>query len=208
MRPMFPTLQISFPEKLKELDQWLFVKLNSGLANPFFDSLMPFVRNGSHWAPLYIFLAVFVLLNFRIKGLWWTVFFIATVALTDMVGTYLFKHPFQRLRPCGDPDFYTHVRLLLKHCGGYSFISNHAANHFGMATFFFITSRRIIGKWAWIAFAWAALIAFAQVYVGLHYPMDVLAGALIGLLAGSLTGKLFNKRYGFTIFEEPTNDIL
>lgn len=199
-------LQIPFLEILKDWDQWLFRQINSGLTNPVFDQLMPFLRNGTHWAPLYLFLGVFVLINFRNKGGWWILFFIATVALTDMTGTYLFKHNFERLRPCRDPDFFFHVRLLVNQCsGGYSFTSNHAANHMGMATFFFITFYPIFKKWAWLAFLWAVLIAYAQVYVGVHYPSDVLIGGFIGLLAGTLTGKLFNNRYGFTIFDnQPT----
>jgi undecaprenyl-diphosphatase len=199
---MFYLLQSAFLKKLEQWDQWLFIKLNSELTNPVFDSLMPFMRNGTHWAPLYLFLGVFVLINFKKNSGWWLVFFIATVALTDMGGTRLFKHVFDRPRPCRDVDFFFHVRLLIDHCsGGSSFISNHAANHFGMATFFFITFRPVLPKWAWIGFLWAGLIAYAQVYVGVHYPLDILAGSLFGLLAGLLTGKLFNKRYGFTIFD-------
>ncbi|MEI9809394.1 MAG: phosphatase PAP2 family protein [Bacteroidota bacterium] len=202
LQSMFSLLQISFLERLKEWDQSLFIKLNSVLINPVFDALLPFMRNGTYWAPLYLFLGVFAVANFKSRGGWWILFFIATVALTDMTGTYLFKHNFERFRPCSDPDFYFRVRLLVSHCsGGYSFTSNHAANHFGMAAFLFITFYPVIKKWAWLAFGWAALIAYAQVYVGVHYPSDVLAGTIIGLLAGSLTGKLFNKRYGFTIFD-------
>lgn len=199
---MLPLLQLSIFQTIEEWDQWLFIKLNSVLINPFFDKLMPFLRSGSNWAPLYLFLGVFVLLNFKSKGAWWILFFIITVAMTDMTGTYLLKNNFERLRPCSDPDFYLHVRLLIKQCaGGYSFTSNHAANHFGMATFLFISFRSILKKWAWISFIWAGLIAYAQVYIGVHYPLDVLAGALLGLGAGSLTGKLFIKRYGFAIFD-------
>ena len=128
-------------------------------------------------------------------------FFVTTVALTDMTGTYVFKHSFERIRPCGDPDFYYHVRLLVNHCsGGYSFISNHAANHFGLATFFFLTAKPLLQRGAWIAFAWAGLVAYSQVYVGIHYPSDVVGGALLGVAFGTLTGTLFNKRHGFAIF--------
>lgn len=199
---MFYLLESSFLHRLEQWDQWLFIKLNSELTNPVFDSLMPFIRNGSFWAPLYLFLGLFAVINFKSKGGWWILFFLVTVALTDMTGTYLIKHNLYRFRPCADPDFFSQVRLLIKQCsGGSSFVSNHAANHFGMAMFFFITFRTVLKKWAWIGFAWAGLIAYAQVYVGVHYPFDVLAGALLGLLVGLVTGKLFNKRYGFTNFD-------
>lgn len=198
---------LSFWQQLVKWDQYLFEKINGDWSNPFFDAIMPFLRNSLHWAPLYLFLLVFVLVNFRVRGIWWAVFFLATVALCDMTGTYVFKHSFERLRPCNDPDFSEHVRLVLNRCaGGYSFISNHAANHFGMGIFFYITMRHVLKNWAWIGLAWAALISFAQVYVGVHYPLDVLCGALLGLAFGISTATLFNKRYGFAIFEHQQAD--
>ena len=199
---MFYLLQSGFLEKLKQWDQWLFIQLNSGWANPVFDQLMPFMRTGIYWAPLYLFFGVFAVLNFKSKGAWWILFFVTTVAITDLGGTHLFKNNFGRDRPCANLDFYTHVRLLVNCVGrGNSFISNHAANHFGMATFFFITFRPVFKKWAAIAFLWAAMIAYAQVYVGIHYPGDVLTGALFGSIIGLGTGKLFNKRHQFAIFD-------
>lgn len=187
---------------LKEWDRDLFIKLNSDWTNSFFDLVLPWARNPSLWIPLYLFLFFFVLLNFKIKSGWWVLLFIATVALTDMTGTYLIKHNFERLRPCRNPEMADHIRLLVTQCGGgYSFISNHAANHFGMAMFFYISFRKIIPRLAWISFAWAGLIAYAQVYVGLHYPFDVLGGALLGVLVGSFTGYIFNKQFGFAIFD-------
>jgi membrane-associated phospholipid phosphatase len=194
--------------KLEQFDQWLFIKVNSGMANPFFDAVMPFMRQSINWAPLYLFLGVFAVLNFKSKGLWWALFFIATVAITDMIGTRVLKHSIQRLRPCGDPDFYYRVRLVVEYCSnGFSFTSNHAANHFGLATFFYITMHHVLGKWATIGFIWASMIAFAQVYVGVHYPLDVLAGSLLGILVGTLTGRLFNNRYRFVIFENQSTPI-
>lgn len=192
----------NFWEKLIQWDQSVFMKINGDWNNPLFDAIMPVLRNSLTWAPLYLFVLLLVLFNFKAKGVWWAVFFISTVALTDMIGTNVFKHAFERWRPCNDPDFSTHVRLLLKQCaGGYSFTSNHAANHFGMATFFFITFRHLLKKWALIAFVWAAAICYAQVYVGVHYPSDVLVGALLGIAFGITTGTLFNKRFGLTIFD-------
>lgn len=198
-------LQNNLLQKLEQWDQWLFIQINNHQSNSFFDSIMPFVRNAYTWAPLYIFLLVFVPANFK-RGLWWCLIFLCTVSLCDMTSTNLFKEVFHRLRPCADPDFFQNVRLVVDRCGGnYSFTSNHAANHFGMATFIFITLRSYFKKWVWIGFLWAALVSYAQVYVGVHYPFDVLGGAVIGLSYGLLLGSFFNKRFGFANFDQETN---
>ena len=192
---------ISLLDKLIQADQWLFIKLNSQWTNPVFDSLLPQWRAAEFWAPLYLFLLLFTIANFRTKGLWWVLFFLCTFVACDLTGTYAFKKVVERLRPCNDPDFYMHVRLLLDHCGsGFSFVSNHATNHFGLGVFSLITLRPVIGKWAWLGPLWALSVAYAQVYVGVHYPLDVICGALLGTLFGFSFGHLFNKRYGFTIF--------
>ncbi|MBL0232272.1 MAG: phosphatase PAP2 family protein [Chitinophagaceae bacterium] len=192
---------LSILSQLQEWDQWLFRQINSGCSNPVFDAIMPFMRNSVNWAPLYLFLLVFVILNFKTRGIWWAVFFLATVALTDMTGTYAFKHVFHRIRPCNDPAFSEHVRLVINKCaGGFSFISNHAANHFAMSVFFISSFRHTLGKWTWLVLSWAPLIAFAQVYIGVHYPLDVIAGALVGSIYGLAAGLYFNKRFGFTTF--------
>lgn len=192
----------SFWQTLIKWDQALFEKINGDWANPFFDAVMPFLRNSKVWPPLYLFLLVLVLYNFGVKGIWWSLLFIVTVSLTDMTGNYVFKHNIERLRPCNDPEFAAQVRLVVDRCGGgYSFISNHAANHFGMAAFFFISFRHIIGKWVWLGILWAASIAYAQVYVGLHYPLDVMAGAALGMMFGFSIGHIFNKQFGFAIFD-------
>lgn len=183
-------------------DRAVFRVINGELTHPILDSILPWMRISNHWLPLYLFLLVFATINFKARGLWWFIFFVSTIALTDMIGTYVFKHNIQRLRPCNDPEFFMHVRLVLDRCAaGYSFISNHAANHFGMATFFYLTFRNILPRVAWIGFAWAAIVAYAQVYIGIHYPLDILAGILLGILVGHLTSRLFNKRFGFAIFD-------
>lgn len=188
---------ISILHWVDEWDKWLFLKLNSQWTNPFFDAVLPFFRNSVFWAPLYIFIAAFIALNFGRKGFWWSLLFICTIAVTDMVGARILKEIFQRPRPCQDVELMNHVRLLLKQCSGsYSFVSNHAANHFGMASFAFLTFRGIFKKWMYLAFVWAFFIAYAQVYVGVHYPLDVLGGAVLGMMAGSLTAWIFDKKWG------------
>jgi membrane-associated phospholipid phosphatase len=193
---------MNFWETLIEWDRKAFLTVNGDWTNSVFDSVMPFLRNSSHWVPLYTFLLFFMALNFRNRGLWWCLFFLVTVSLTDMIGNEVFKKGIERLRPCNDPSLMDQVRLVIKNCGaGYSFISNHAANHFGMATFFFVSFRHISRTAAWIGVIWAFSIAYAQVYVGIHFPLDVISGALLGISIGSVTGHFFNKRFGITIFD-------
>ena len=198
---MFLNSLLNIWNQLESWDRSVFIKLNSEWTNPAFDFTMPFLRNSDYWAPLYLFLLVFVTINFKSKGLWWFLLFLCTFAMTDMISSRIIKVLVDRPRPCNDPLMFDYVRLLLKDCGtGKSFTSTHAANHFGLATFFYTSFRKILPKWAWVGFAWAFSIIYAQVYVGVHYPLDVIAGGILGIFVGTFTGNLFNKRFGFTIF--------
>ena len=195
-------LNTSLLQKLEQWDEWLFIQVNNNQTNSFSDSILPYLRIAYYWTPLYLFLLVFITLNFKGRGWWWFVIFLCTVSLCDMTSSKLVKETFDRLRPCGDPGFFQHVRLLVENCSRtYSFTSSHAANHFGMATFIFLTLRPVIGKWVWLAYLWAAVIGYAQVYVGVHYPFDIVGGAAIGFLFGSVLGVFFNKRFGFANFD-------
>ncbi|WP_341840996.1 phosphatase PAP2 family protein [Chitinophaga caseinilytica] len=185
-------------------DLILFFNINSKWATPFLDSWLPWMREPYLWAPLYLFLMVFVTWNWGWKGFWWIVFFILTFALCDQASSFL-KGAVGRLRPGNDPNIAPYVRIMV----GYypqsgSFTSSHAANHFGLAMFSFITLRRYIRGWAWLFFVWAAVICYAQVYVGVHYPTDILGGALLGCLAGSLSGGFFTRRIGLEPLPEKT----
>jgi membrane-associated phospholipid phosphatase len=199
-------LLISLWQRLEDWDKWLFIKLNSQWTNPVFDTILPYFRDPIFWIPVYLFILVFIALNYGQKGIWWSLTFICTIALTDMIGSQVFKEIFQRTRPCGDIDFMDHVRLLLKQCGaGYSFVSNHAANHFGMASFAVFTFKGVFKKWIYLAYLWAFLIAYSQVYVGVHYPLDVICGGLLGVAMGSFTAWLFHKKWGSI---NPDNQLL
>jgi undecaprenyl-diphosphatase len=197
---------ISILDSLNRFDHWLFEKINGQWTNSFFDFVFSFLRLSNFWMPLYLFVFLFVAINFKRNWWWWIIFFLCTTALTDMVGTQAFKHVFARLRPCNDPVIGPSVRLLLKGCaGGYSFISNHAANHFGLAAFSYFTLRHYLPKWAWIGWPWAFSIGYAQIYVGIHYPFDVICGAILGIVFGLFMAMFFNKKFGFANFDiQPT----
>ncbi|QEC65871.1 phosphatase PAP2 family protein [Panacibacter ginsenosidivorans] len=186
-----------FFENIKLWDQWLFIKINTVWTNDFLNSVYPWWRDSNTWIPLYLFLALFAFINFGWRVWPWVIFFIITVALTDQLSSNLIKNFIQRPRPCNDEDFMGNVNALLGHCsGGYSFPSSHATNHFGMACFIYFTMKQYFKKWGYLFFVWAATIAYGQVYIGIHYPLDILGGAVIGSLVGMMTASVFNRRIG------------
>lgn len=194
---IFLITTVSFWQKILDWDSRLFLTLNHKLANPVFDAVLPFFRDSVFWTPLYLFLLAFVFLNAGRNGWWWVLAFLSTVAITDLIGTYGFKETVQRIRPCNEPELAGQVRLLLKRCsGGYSFLSNHAANHFGLATFIVLSFRSIFKTWVYVFYLWAVLISFAQIYVGAHYPLDIAAGAALGIMAGFFTASTYRRYYG------------
>ena len=161
------------------LDHRFFEWINSGLANSWFDWLMPILRNKSTWIPLYVFIAAILLWKFRWKGLLIILLTILTVAATDAVSSLVLKQYFQRLRPCNS-ELYDNLRLLIRCSPSFSLPSSHAANHFSMAVFWGITFFKKSKIILLTGLVWASAISFAQVYVGVHFPSDVLVGALVG----------------------------
>src|SRR5690606_16011119 len=150
----------------------------------FFDWLMPLLRNRFFWTPLYLFMAIFFVRNYGRQGWMILAFMGITFGITDYSSSSIIKPAVERLRPCNDPVLKADVNNLV-HCGsGYSMPSSHAANHFALALF-------LVGvfshKWRPIlvlAPLWAFSISFAQVYVGVHYPGDILFGGILGGMIG------------------------
>jgi undecaprenyl-diphosphatase len=179
-------------KKIIDLDKWMFIKINQDGANLLFDRLMPFLRQPTTWIPFYLFMALFVVMNFPKKAAAWLLGIGACVAATDLVSSRLIKPSIGRLRPCNEAELAEHIRLLANYCGqNGSFTSSHASNHFGMAMFLFLTLKPVWGRYCYLFFLWAAAICYAQVYSGVHYPLDVLGGAMLGCLAGWLAAKIF-----------------
>ena len=185
-------------QRLIQADRTLFELINQEWTNPLLDGLMPFLRNQFTWVPVYFFLLLFGYFNFRQRLLPWIGFFLLTFALTDMISAQFFKEYIQRPRPCWDNFTSAHVRMLIPCSHAYSFVSSHAANHFGIAIFLFGTLSTFFKKHLWIVFLWAFLVSSAQVYVGAHFPGDVIGGCFLGLIIGYLTMKIFNKYFLIT----------
>ncbi|MBL7693021.1 MAG: phosphatase PAP2 family protein [Flavipsychrobacter sp.] len=189
----------TLPQWLIEIDHRVWFYLNTRWHTPVLDTVMPFLRNQWFWAPLYLFLLLFMPRTFGKYGWLWCAGFLVTFGLSDQLSAHLIKPIFGRLRPCNDP-FLAPITHLLVDCGsGKSFPSSHAANHFALAVFSGVTLAHM-ARWVWLAgLLWAASVAYAQVYVGVHFPLDVTVGGLLGAGVGLLTGKLFNNRFRLSL---------
>jgi undecaprenyl-diphosphatase len=188
-------------KQIIDFDKYLFGLVNQNSSNSFFDIIMPFIRQPLFWVPLYVFIILFAIYNFQKKGAVWIGWLLLTVTITDIVSSHFLKPLFGRLRPCNNPDLADSIRLLVDHCGqNGSFTSSHATNHFGIAIFILFTLEKVWGKFNYLFILWATVICFAQVYVGVHYPFDVIGGALLGSTIGYFMAKGFKRREGILEF--------
>jgi membrane-associated phospholipid phosphatase len=188
---------LTFWQQIQPFDTWLLTHINQDWSSTFLDTVLPYMRETLFWIPLYLFLVLFVTMNFGIKGLWWLFGLILAAIFSDLISSQFIKQTVMRVRPCQDASVAQHIRFFINYCpGSSSFTSSHAVSHFAQAMFFFLSLRSVLGKWANVFFGWAFVIAYTQVYVGVHYPFDVFCGALLGCGIGFAIGKLFNNRIG------------
>ncbi len=182
-------------EYLKEIDQQLFLYLN-GIHSPAWDTIMFYISDKFIWVPFYLLLVGFIIYKFKKKAVVTIVFAILLITLIDQLAVHLFKEVFERLRPCHNPEISHLVHLVKDHCGGkYGFVSNHAANTFGLAMFTTFLFRN--ARYTFFIFLWASIVSYSRIYLGVHYPGDVLGGAVFGILLGYLIFYLYRQLLGW-----------
>ncbi|MEE4178555.1 MAG: phosphatase PAP2 family protein [Bacteroides sp.] len=168
---------------LLELDKEIFLFLND-LHNGFFDQVMFYISEKWAWIPLYVLLLFLVFRRYRWNGFVVLLMVVVLVTLSDQLSV-LMKNTFMRLRPCHEPDLEGLVHIVRGRCGGkFSFVSSHATNTFALATFM---SYLLGDKLRWMVplmFTYSGLNAYSRIYLGVHYPGDVIFGALLGVLIG------------------------
>jgi undecaprenyl-diphosphatase len=179
-------------EFLLELDQKAFLVLN-GFHTAWLDQVMFWISKTEFWIPLYAGLIVLIIKNFRKKS--WIIIgcVILTIVFADQITSSGMKPFFKRLRPSRDPELKELVHTVNGYTGGkYGFASSHAANTLGVAFFFWLVFASRY-RWVWVLFIWAGIVSYSRIYLGVHYPGDILVGMLFGLLAGWLGFTLSKK---------------
>jgi len=190
---MYLIVFLTIKETLLQLDRELFTFIHQTAAMPAVDWFFLALRHEFTWIPLYAFMLFWTLKNHR--SLLWKFIFLSlvTFAITDFTSSTVLKPLFMRERPCYDEHLKDVMRNILG-CGGrYGLPSSHAFNHFGIASFWFFSilwmDRK---KWYWL-WIWAALICYAQVYVGKHFPGDVILGGILGTSVGYFMARLYRR---------------
>jgi undecaprenyl-diphosphatase len=189
-------------ECIQEIDWYLFAQINNHWGNGLFDSLLVPFRNKYFWIPLYVMVISVSIWKFGWKGLVWVLFALLTVGISDPTSSDLIKKNVQRPRPCKHTtEQYVVIERVT--CGsGYSFTSSHATNHMSVSAFIFFTLGHLMGTWRWIWPAWAIIIGYAQIYVGVHFPGDVLAGFILGAAIGYVISRIY-RMMPFSITPHP-----
>lgn len=178
-------------EKIIELDKELLIFLN-GLGSPTFDGLWLIITKQVYWTPIFLFL--FYLLQKKIgwKNFGYYILFTALlIAVSDQMSN-LFKWYFERLRPCNDPEIQDMLRLYWKKSKSFSFYSGHASTSMAATVFGFMILKKYY-KHSYLLFLFPLIFAYSRIYLGLHFPGDILTGYTFGAVFGFISYKLYQK---------------
>lgn len=178
-------------ESLNALDRSLFLSLNS-FHSSILDGFMQFLSGQLIWVPL---IGYFFWYCYKISGkkitLYFGLFLILAMIASDVTSSYLIKNIITRLRPCRELDLKPLIYSFGQKCGGkFGFVSSHAANSVALI-FFSIRSLNFEKKWIYLLWIIPALVGYSRIYLGVHYPGDILGGTMVGLFWGYVFSKMF-----------------
>jgi len=168
-------------ELIKQFDEYIFLLIN-GLHNPLFDATFWQISGLYFWLPVYIALIFIIIRKFKKSSIIILLFIALTIVFTDQISG-LIKDSVQRIRPSQRSDWTDIVHVINNYRGGqFGFVSSHAANFFGLATFLSFLFK---ARWVCvISFICAIIVSYSRIYLGVHYPTDILGGAVLGVVIG------------------------
>ena len=175
-------------EKILSLDTELFVYLN-GLGSETYDGFWLMITKQINWIPLFLLILYLIYKKLGTKQTLYLLLFVAVLLVFTDQTTNLFKNGFKRLRPCNNPEINSFIRIVQTRTS-FSFFSGHAANTMAVATFLYLIFKRNF-KYFWLLFLWPLIFAYSRIYLGLHYPLDIICGYLCGFILGFLMFKLY-----------------
>ena len=177
---------MEFLQKILTADTEFFLFLNS-FHDQFWDAVMLMITRQETWLPFFLVIIFLIIKKYRAKSILILIMISVTVLLSDQLSVLL-KETVQRLRPVHDPQIEDLVHNVFRKGGLYGFVSSHAANTFAI---FYFTHRLFKNKGcSFLLLFWALLMSYSRIYLGVHYPLDILGGAVLGILAGLLTFKI------------------
>lgn len=181
---------------LERIDTSLFLFLNS-FHSELWDEIMWVISAKMTWLPLYLGMIVLISVTERKRAILIVPLLILCVTITDQVSVHWFKDVFERLRPCHEPSLEGLVHIVKGKCfGKFGFVSSHASNTFGVAVLSMLILKR---RWySILIISWASIVSYSRIYLGVHYPGDIIGGALLGTLVGLVLYLAYNfltKRY-------------
>ncbi len=181
---------------IEATDTALFMFLN-GMHSELTDQLMVFISGKYEWIPLYVLLLLLIGIKIGWKNLIVVLpFVIILIIFTDQTSVMI-KNLAERLRPCHDPTIMDQVHTVNEHCGGqFGFVSSHAANTFGLAIFVGLLLKPFYKHVVLILVIWAFVVSYSRIYLGVHYPLDIIMGALLGAFIGYFTHRLYSGQSG------------
>lgn len=172
-------------------DRELFLFLNN-LGSSEFDAFWRFISGKWSWIPLYAWFLYLLYKNYSPKNLAYILVFLALGILVSDQLSNVFKYGFERLRPCHDVSLVDTMRVV--ECGGrYGFFSSHASNTFVLASFLSSLLGRYYRRLPWLFYAWALLVSYSRIYLGVHFPADILVGIFFGIIIGNIIARLVKK---------------